>query len=80
MKTKRPTETELLKGLDAEGTHSDELADMLPEELDLQFPSSDSAKEKNRLSRSHTWDEYFDEEPGCTDDFMGQRDQPKPRK
>ncbi|PVY76869.1 antitoxin VapB [Tamilnaduibacter salinus] len=79
MKTKRPTETELLNGLDATGAHSDELADLLPEELDLQFPSSDSVK-NNKLSQSHTWDEYFDEEPGCTDDFMGQRDQPKPRK
>ena len=71
MKTKRPTEKELLDGLDAYTAHADELAEPLPQEL----TPLERLKGYERPT-DPVWDEYSDSE-GVSDDFMEEREQPK---
>lgn len=75
MANKRLPETELLKGLDAESAHADELAKPLPEELTPLERLKGSVKRYER-PLDPVWDEYFDSDDGVTDDFMEDRDQP----
>jgi len=76
MITKRPTEKELLKGLDAHTVHADELAEPLPQELTPLERLKGSVKRYDRPT-DPVWDEYF-ESGGVSDDFMDDRDQPAP--
>jgi antitoxin VapB len=75
MHTKRPTEKELLEGLDAHAAHADELADLLPQELSPLERLKGSVKHYDRPT-DPVWDEWFDSE-GVSDDFMEDREQPK---
>jgi len=76
MPTKRPTEKELLEGLDAHTAHADELADLLPQELSPLERLKGSVKRYERPT-DPVWDEFFESDEGVTDDFMGDREQPK---
>jgi len=75
MSIKRMTEQELLEGLDAKGSHADELAEPLPQELEPLERLRGSVKRYIRPT-DPVWDEYFDSDEGVTDDFMEDRDQP----
>jgi len=75
MNTKRPTEQELLDGLDAYTAHADELAAPLPQELTPLERLKGSVKHYDRPT-DPVWDEYFDSE-SVSDDFMEEREQPK---
>lgn len=68
MTTKRPTEKELLDGLDAHTAHADELADLLPQELTPLERLKGTVKRYERPT-DPVWDEWFDSE-GVSDDFM----------
>ena len=59
MTTKRPTEKELLDGLDAHTAHADELADLLPQELTPLERLKGTVKRYDRLT-DPVWDEFFD--------------------
>lgn len=72
MTTKRPTEIELLGGLDA---HADEIAQPLPQELTPLERLKGSVKRYDRPT-DPVWDEFFDSEEGVSEDFMKDRDQP----
>lgn len=76
MTPKRPTEKELLKGLDAHTAHADELAEPLPQELTPLERLKGTVKNYERPT-DPVWDEYFDSDEGVTDDFMEDREQPK---
>jgi antitoxin VapB len=76
MMTKRPTEKELLKGLDEHTAHADELADLLPQELTPLERLKGSVKRYERPT-DPVWDEFFESDEGVTDDFMKDREQPK---
>ncbi|AMQ90550.1 hypothetical protein [Marinobacter sp. LQ44] len=75
MKTKRPTEKELLEGLNPHTAHADELAEPLPQELTPLERLKGSVKRYDRPT-DPVWDEYFDSE-GVSEDFMEDREQPK---
>jgi len=75
MKAKRPTEKELLEGLNPHTAHADELAEPLPQELAPLERLKGSVKRYDRPT-DPVWDEWFDSE-GVSDDFMGDREQPK---
>ncbi|KXS54622.1 MAG: hypothetical protein AWU57_976 [Marinobacter sp. T13-3] len=76
MKKKRPTEQELLKGLDASGAHADELAEPLPHESEPLERLKDSVKKFERptdpAAAPEDWDAWFDGEP-VSRDFMKDR-------
>lgn len=74
--TKRPTEKDLLDGLNAHTAHSDELANPLPHELSPLERLKGSVKRYDRPT-DPVWDEFFDSDEGVTDDFMENRDQPQ---
>lgn len=76
MSTKRFTEQELLKGLNAHTAHADELAEPLPQELTPLERLKCSVKRYERPT-DPVWDEYFDSDEGATDDFMEDREQPE---
>ncbi|MGP9569648.1 hypothetical protein ACT3RL_01780 [Halomonas sp. AOP5-CZ2-32] len=76
MTTKRPTEKELLDGLDAHTAHADELADLLPQELTPLERLRGSVKRYDRPT-DPVWDDYFDS-GGVSDDFVEDREQPAP--
>ena len=73
MQKKRPTEQELLKGLDAYGAHADELAGPLPHESEPLERLKGSVKKFERptdpVNDPEDWDAWFDEE-GVSGDFM----------
>jgi len=75
MATKRPTEKELLDGLDAHTAHADELAEPLPQELTPLERLKGTVKRYDRPT-DPVWDEYSDSE-GVSDDVMADREQPK---
>lgn len=75
MTTRRPTEKELLEGLDAHTAHADELAEPLPHELTPLERLKGTVKRYERPT-DPVWDEWFDSE-GVSDDFMEDREQPK---
>lgn len=75
MTTKRPTETELLDGLDAHAAHADEMAQPLPHELTPLERLKGSVKHYDRPT-DPVWDEFFDSEEGVSADFIEDRDQP----
>lgn len=75
MTIKRPTENELLEGLNPHTAHADELAEPLPQELAPLERLKGSVKHYERPT-DPVWDEYFDSE-GVSDDFMEDREQPK---
>lgn len=74
MTTKRPTEKELLDGLNAHTAHADELAAPLPQELTLLERLKGTVKRYERPT-DPVWDEFFDSDEGVTDDFMEDREQ-----
>ena len=76
MTTKRPTEKELLEGLDAHTAHADELAEPLPQELTPLERLRGSVKRYDRPT-DPVWDDYFDS-GGVVDDFVEDREQPAP--
>ena len=76
MTKKRLTEKELLDDLDAYTSHSDELAKPLHQELTPLERLKGSVKHYDRPT-DPVWDEFFDSDPGVTDDFMEDRGQPK---
>lgn len=78
MTPKRPTEKDLLDGLNAHTAHADELAELLPQELTPLERLKGSAKRYDRPN-DPVWGEYFDSE-GTSDDFMKDREQPVPDK
>lgn len=75
MKKKTFTEQQLLKGLDAESAHADELASPLSHELTPLERLRGSILRYERPTDS-VWDEYFDSDEGVSDDFMEDREQP----
>ncbi|MBQ0748141.1 MAG: hypothetical protein KBT82_13350 [Marinobacter sp.] len=76
MKTKRPTEKELLEGLNPHTAHADELAEMLLQELAPLERLKGSVKRYERPT-DPVWDEFFESDESVTDDFMEDREQPK---
>lgn len=76
MTTKRPTEKELLEGLDAHTAHADELAEPMPHELTPLERLKGSVKRYERPT-DPIWDDYFDLE-GVSDEFMEDREPPTP--
>lgn len=77
MSIKRMTEKELLRDLDAQKAHADELADPLPQELTPLERLQGSVLRYDRPT-DPVWDEYFDSDEGVSDDFMEDRNQPGP--
>lgn len=75
MKKKMFTEQELLKGLDAESAHADELAQPLHQELTPLERLKGTVKRYER-PLDPVWDEWFESDEPATDDFMDQRSQP----
>jgi antitoxin VapB len=69
MSVKRMTEQKLLDGLGAKGAHANELAELLPQELDPMERLKGSVKRHSR-PLDPVWDEYFDSDEGITDDVM----------
>lgn len=73
MTKKRPTEQELLKGLDAYKAHSDELAKPLPHESAPLETLKGSVKKFEQptdpAAGPEEWDAWFDQE-GVSEDFM----------
>tara|TARA_B100000749_G_scaffold280614_1_gene277571 strand:+ start:611 stop:877 length:267 start_codon:yes stop_codon:yes gene_type:complete len=73
MQKKRPTEQELLKGLDAFGAHADELAGPLPHESEPLERLKGSVKKFERptdpVTDPEDWDAWFDGE-GVSGDLM----------
>jgi len=62
VKTKRPTEQQLLEGLDAHKAHADERFEPLPQELDpLERLKGSVLSYKHPLDS--VWDEYVDLAP-----------------
>lgn len=76
MTPKRPTEKELLDGLNTHKAHGDELAQPLPQELTPLERLKGSVKRYDRPTEP-VWDEYFNS-GGASDNFMKDRDQPAP--
>lgn len=76
MTTKRPTEKELLDGLDAYTAHADELAAPRPQELTPLERLKGTVKRYERPT-APVWDEFFESDEGVTDDFMEDREQPR---
>ncbi|WP_278351417.1 hypothetical protein [Marinobacter nauticus] len=72
---KRFNERELLKDLNEDTVHGDELANPLPQELDPQERLKGSVKRYERPF-DRVWDEFFDSEEGVSEDFMDERNQP----
>ena len=70
----RPTEKELLEGLDAHTAHSDELAALMPQELAPLRRLNGSVKRFERPTDS-VWEEFCESE-GVSDDFINDRDHP----
>jgi antitoxin VapB len=64
MKKKRPTEQELIEGLDAYGAHADELAKLLPHESEPLGNLKDSVKKFERptdfAADPEDWDAWCD--------------------
>ncbi|MDN6320990.1 MAG: hypothetical protein L0J77_14625 [Marinobacter sp.] len=77
MTFRRLTEKELLKGLDANTAHADELAEPLPQELTPLEQLKGSVKRYDGPT-DPVWDEDFDSDGCVSDDFMEERDQPSP--
>jgi len=75
MRIKRLTEKELLKDLDARSAHANELAAPLPQELTPLERLKGSVIRFERPLDSH-WDEYFESDERCSEDFMEDRDHP----
>jgi antitoxin VapB len=75
MTTKRPTEKELLDGLDAHTAHADELAQPLPQELTPLERLKGSVKRYDRPTEP-VWGEFNDSKESVSEDFMEHRDQP----
>jgi antitoxin VapB len=75
MSNKRLTEKELLKDLDAKSAHADELAEPLPQELTPLERLKGSVIRFERPLDS-VWDEYFESDERCSEDFMEDWDQP----
>lgn len=67
MKIKRIQEKDLLKGLDADKAHVDELASVTPEELEPLERLKGSVKRYDRPFDS-VWDDDFDSSERVTDD------------
>lgn len=74
MSSKRISEKDLLKNLDAHTAHADELATPMAHEVDPLGRLKGSVLRYER-PLDPVWDEYFDSE-GCSEDFMPERDQP----
>lgn len=75
MKKKTFNEQELLKDLDAEAAHADELARLLPKELAPLERLKGSVLHYERPT-DPVWDEFFDSDERVSDDFREDRDQP----
>jgi len=75
MPLKRPTEKDLLDGLDAHTAHADELAQPLPQGLTPLERLKGSVKRYER-PLDPVWEEWFESEEHVTGDFMDDRDQP----
>jgi antitoxin VapB len=74
--TKRFTEKDLLKGLDAHGAHADEAAEPTANELTpLERLRGSVLKYENPLA--DTWDEWFDAAGESNSQLSEDRDQPK---
>lgn len=76
MTSKRPSEKELLDGLDAHTAHADELAEPLHQELPPLERLKGSVKRYDRPT-DPVWDEWFESDDRVTKDFMEDREQPK---
>lgn len=76
MTSKRPSEKELLDGLDAHTAHADELAEPLPQELTPLERLKGSVKRYDRPT-DPVWDEWFESDDRATEDFMEDGAQPK---
>tara|TARA_Y100001001_G_scaffold164562_1_gene197211 strand:- start:5276 stop:5518 length:243 start_codon:yes stop_codon:yes gene_type:complete len=76
MTSKRPSEKELLDGLDTHTAHADELAEPLPQELTPLERLKGSVKRYDRPT-DPVWDEWFESDDRATEDFMEDREQPK---
>jgi antitoxin VapB len=72
MVSKRFTEKDLLKGLDENNSHADELAEPLPQELEPLERLRGSVKRYIRPT-DPVWDDA-----GVADDFMEDRELPPP--
>lgn len=79
MSKKRPTEKELLKGLDSYRAHADEVAELLPHEIQPLDKLKGSVEKFERptdpASDPEDWDAWFEGE-SVTKDFMCDREQP----
>ncbi|RKR70989.1 HipA N-terminal domain-containing protein [Marinobacter nauticus] len=71
MTNKRPTEKELLEGLDKHTSHADELAKPLAHEL-TPLERLKGSVERYERPMEPVWDEWFDSEDPATDDFMAE--------
>ncbi|WP_273428378.1 hypothetical protein [Marinobacter sp.] len=69
MTSKRPTEKELLEGLDERTSHSDELAEPLLQELTPLEHLRGSVRRYDRPT-DPVWDEWFDSEGRAKEGFM----------
>jgi antitoxin VapB len=76
MTSKRPSEKELLDGLDAHTAHVDELAEPLSQELTPLERLKGSVKRYDRPT-DPVWDEWFESDDRATADFMEDREQSK---
>ena len=76
MTSKRPSEKELLNGLDAHTAHADELAEPLLQELTPLERLKGSVKRYDRPT-DPLWDEWFESDDRATKDFMEDREPPK---
>lgn len=76
MTINRPTEKELLEGLDAHASHADELAEPLPQELNPLERQEGSVQDYARPT-DQVWDVFFNSDEGVTEDFMEDREQPR---
>lgn len=75
MTINRPTEKELLEGLETHASHADELAEPLPQELTPLERQEASVQESARPT-DQVWDDFFYSDEGVTEDFMEDREQP----
>ncbi len=74
--TKRITEKDLLKGLDAHGAHVDEAAEPTANEL-TPLERLHGSVQKYEDPLADTWDEWFDAAAEGNSQFPEDRDQPK---
>jgi len=77
MVSKRFTEKNLLKNLDERNSHADEMAELLPQELEPLERLRDSVTRYIRPT-DPVWDEYVDSDAGVADAFKEGCEQKSP--